>query len=529
MNILQTDRQATAAQDTAAPVRRPSAGPSGARNALLVAAVMLLPILIYFSTAASIVAIWERSDTFAHGYVILPISLWLIWRRRADLEVLPVRPFWPALVLLAGCGVAWLLASLVDVQIVSQYALAAMLPLTVLALLGRQITRAIAFPLAFILFGVPVGDSLIPPLIDITANFTIDALRLTGIPVLRDGNSFSIPSGNWSVVEACSGLRYLISSITLGCLFAYLTYRSAKRRALFILASILIPVAANGVRAYTIVMIGHLSGMTLAVGVDHLIYGWAFFGLVMLLLFWVGSFWREDHEAPVADARPQAPRTPALPTPLPQIAAAGLALAVTIGAFPAYARYLEAPGAVPAVELARFQPATPAVDAFTDWEPDYPKASAQQRSFHQTSLQPVGAEVRYYRDSKGGAKLISSTNRLGWDKPGLLREVSATLRTHNVAGRQLMVRETVLSASVGGSKMLAWHWYWIGGNMTTSNYVGKLLQMKQKLLTGSGDGAVVMVFSQYDENPDNARAALREFLTSNLIPLEAALASNQRP
>ncbi len=120
-----------------------------------------------------------------------------------------------------------------------------------------------------------------PTLIDWTADFTIAALKLTGIPVFREGAHFQIPSGRWSVVEACSGVRYLIASLMVGILYAYLTYRSMRRRLLFIGVSILVPIVANWLRAYMIVMIGHLSGNTLAVGVDHIIYGWIFFGVVM--------------------------------------------------------------------------------------------------------------------------------------------------------------------------------------------------------------------------------------------------------
>ena len=516
----------------------PAHGPlAGSRNALLVALVMLLPLLVFRETALSVADIWQRSETFAHGFLILPISLWLVWRERAALQQLPLQPCWPALLLLAACGAAWLLADLAEVGIVRQYALAAMLPLTVLAVLGKRIAGALLFPLAFILFAVPVGESLVPPLIDLTANFTVDALRLTGIPVLRDGNNFSIPSGNWSVVDACSGLRYLISSITLGCLFAYLTYRSAWRRALFILASIAVPIVANGVRAYMIVMIGHLSGMTLAVGVDHLIYGWVFFGVVMLLLFWVGSFWREDR--PAAAAPPQEPArgevvavhapaaAPASPLSLPRLAGVALALAAVIGIYPAYGAWLDQTAAVAPVQLA-FQSASPTAPAFTDWEPDFAPASAILRGFFQAGTAPVGMEVRYYRETSGSPRLISSVNRLGRQLSGL-REVSTEPRTETVAGRTFTLSETVLTDGVAGARTLVWHWYWIGGELTTNNYVGKLLQAKQKLLTGSGDGAVLMVFSQYDGNPDNARRALREFLNGNLAALDKALAANRRP
>src|SRR5262249_51201448 len=133
-----------------------------------------------------------------------------------------------------------------------------------------------------------------PPLMEQTANFTIGALRLSGIPVYREGLFFTVPSGSWSVVEACSGLRYLMASLTLGFLYAYLTYRTLYRRIAFIAPSIVVPLVASWIRAYMIVMIGHLSHMELAVGVDHLLYGWLFFGIVIAILFWAGSHWRED-------------------------------------------------------------------------------------------------------------------------------------------------------------------------------------------------------------------------------------------
>src|SRR4029077_2223580 len=121
--------------------------------------------------------------------------------------------------------------------------------------------------------------------------------RASGVPVYREANHFSIPSGRWSVVEACSGIRYIIASVMVGTIYAALAYSSMRRRALFIVASILVPVVANWLRAYLIVMLGHLSNNRIAVGVDHLIYGWVFFGIVMALLFWVGSFWQQDPAA----------------------------------------------------------------------------------------------------------------------------------------------------------------------------------------------------------------------------------------
>jgi exosortase A len=488
----------------------------------IAAFAVLLPLLAYPGTAASIVSIWERSETVAHGFVIVPITLWLVWRRRAQLALLPVRPCWPALAALAACGALWMLASLGDVLVVRQYAFAFMIPLTVLAAYGTAIARALTFPLAFLLFGVPVGEGLIEPLIGITANFTVDALRLTGIPVLREGNNFSIPSGNWSVVEACSGLRYLISSVTLGCLYAYLTYQSTWRRVAFVVVALALPVLANGLRAYMIVMIGHTSNMTLAVGVDHLIYGWAFFGLVMLLLFWIGSFWREDVAAAPGPAR-TARHAPSAPPA--QVALAVLGIAACIGAWPAYGWYIERGNAAPpSAELAAFTAKAPAVAPFTEWQPDFAPASATLRRFYQAAGQPVGFVLKYYRDGHGG-KLVSSTNRLTAQRSGW-HETGVAIRTETVAGRPLVVRETMLMGP--GGRLVVWQWFDIGGRQTASNYMGKLLQTKQKFLTGSDDGAALMVFSSYDEDPAAARPALRAFLETHLASIDAVLAANAR-
>ena len=138
--------------------------------------------------------------------------------------------------------------------------------------------RVLAFPLAFLFFAVPFGEIFVPTLIDWTADFTVAALRFSGVPVYREGNHFVIPTGRWSVVEACSGVRYLIASLMVGTLYAAIAYRSARRRACFIVAAILVPIVANWLRAYMIVMLGHLSNNRLATGVDHIIYGWMFFG-----------------------------------------------------------------------------------------------------------------------------------------------------------------------------------------------------------------------------------------------------------
>ena len=334
--------------------------------------VLLILTGVFWPTFYSMVEIWERSETFPHGYLIFPISAWLIWRQRDVLAQVKPRPDLRGLILLAAAGAGWLLADAGSVNVVAQYAFIAMLIAAVWTLLGRRFVRAAFFPLIFLFFAVPVGEFLIQPLMGVTADFTVAMLQFTGIPVYREGTFFSIPSGDWSVVEGCSGLRYLIASVTLGVLYAYLTYRSWKRRLLFSVAAIIVPIFANSGRAYMIVMIAHLSDMKLALGVDHYIYGWVFFGIVMLLLFWIGSFWREDDQPEPSQPELSAPpllaashgvqARPFLPMAIVALVAAGL--------WPAYASWLNTRPlpALSALQVAAqggWQPA----DAFTTFGP----------------------------------------------------------------------------------------------------------------------------------------------------------------
>jgi exosortase/archaeosortase family protein len=117
--------------------------------------------------------------------------------------------------------------------------------------------------------------------------------ELTGIPVFRDGLYFSLPTGNWSVIEARSGLNYLIASLTLGVLYSYLTYRSLKKRLIFVLAITLFSIIANGLRAYGIVIIGHLTNMNSGISGDHAFWGWLFYGFFVFWIFYLGNIWAD--------------------------------------------------------------------------------------------------------------------------------------------------------------------------------------------------------------------------------------------
>jgi exosortase A len=467
------------------------------RFALPALAITLVAILfLYRDTAVAMVSLWARSETFTHAFLVPPITLWLIWRVRDSLAPMMSRPSVLAIVALGGTGLVWLVSELATVGVMAQFALTTMLVLAVPAVLGMQVARRIAFPLLFLYFAVPFGEFALPTMMEWTANFTVIGLRLTGIPVYREGLQFIIPSGSWSVIEACSGVRYLIASLTVGTLFAYLTYRSPARRLIFVAVSFVVPLIANWMRAYIIVMLGHLSGNTLAVGVDHLIYGWVFFGLVIAAMFWIGSRWREDEFADLEQvtnpASPPLERSATNASWVPVFAAIALLALFPIAKWqierniPPPVSQLEALGPIPGWSISS--------ERVADWRPHFENPSATLETTLGNDKQKVGLYVGYYRNQDSGRKLVSSVNVLVRSTDQRWARVSAGSRAIALGQESLRVR-TAEIRSVGETRLVVWHWYWIDGHLTDSDFVAKAYTALSRLVGRGDDSAVIVIYA----------------------------------
>lgn len=514
--------------------QRPSGLHSHKRSLIALGALILGQGFVFFDAWRSMIGQWWASETFTHGFLVGPISLFLIWRQREMLRQIPASPSVIGIALLAICGFGWLLGELADVNAVRQIAAVAALPASVLAVFGFPLVRAVLFPLAFLFFMVPLGEFLLPIMMEHTASFTITALRATGIPVYREGLYFEIPTGRWSVVEACSGLRYLIASVVLGTVYAYISYRSMMRRVVFVLASILVPVLANWLRAYLIVMIGHLSGMKYATGADHLVYGWVFFGIVMGLLFWLGSRWREDTEAPApAAASAQAPSAAATAAAARELGQAQVLRPEMVGtrvapwparpmrtwiALAAALAVLLPWRAMPSILLDA--PATGDLDSAVarlpgfiagplTWQPHFTDARQFVTGRFEASGSPVTMFVAYYARQRGDSEMIRHGNTLVMSDDPAARIVSNRTATANVDAGSQAVREVELV--VEGRRMLAWTWYDVGGMTALDDYRAKAWTVLSAL-RGRGDrSAVVVLLTPFEDGrPEAARARLEE-------------------
>jgi exosortase A len=287
-------------------------GPAGAWAAMrgtalsLIAGVLVLGVLFQSEVVAA-VHTWIDSTAYNHCFLVIPITLYLLWDRRATLRGLIARPV-PALAL-AGIPLAavWLFAERLGIMEGRQLIALTFLQLLFLCVLGWRLWKAVSGPLLYLYFLVPFGEFLTSRLQDITTVFVRHGLDILQIPAYIDGYTIEIPEGTFFIAQACAGLRFLIASIAFGALYALLMYRGPVRRVVFILISIVVPIVANGFRALGIVSLGHILGSAEAAATDHVLYGWIFFSLVILLLLALGLPFREDHKPDPVPATPMQP------------------------------------------------------------------------------------------------------------------------------------------------------------------------------------------------------------------------------
>ena len=441
--------------------------------------IVLANLSVFWETWRSMVTTWQNSETFAHGFVVAPISLWLIWARKEQFRYEEAEISVPGLLVTAMCGLFWLSANLIHTLVIQQFAVIGMLVSAFWTLLGNKVTSKALFPLLFLFLMAPFGDDFVPPLMEYTATFVVTMLRLTGISVYREGLHFTLTSGNWSVIEACSGIRYLIASITLGMVYAYLNYQQLRKRLALILAAILVPIIANGFRAYIIVMIGHLSDMQLATGIDHIVYGWVFFGMVMLLLFYIGSFWHDP--LPEVEVRPETAGE--ISTNYPYYWPILSVILVTLLIWPPTSVWLSSRQAESLEISANLSPATnsewqPVAAPDWDWTPKFKGAAAETQQYFSNGKVVVGIAIANFGAETQG-ELVNSQNVLvsGNSKTWSTMHVGSSLV--NLSAKPVSVEESDLRSAT--RDLVVFRWYRVGSRDTANHYVVKWLQLVKRL------------------------------------------------
>lgn len=477
------------------------------RRLVLVGLAFAVTIAGFASTVADMVGIWWTSSTFNHCFLIPPIAIYMAATRWDEVTAAaPATSLWAVPALLAA-GLLWLCGTVVSIAFFQHVAFVTAIIALFWALAGDRAARLLMFPLAYLYFCVPEGEFLVPHLQDITAEVLVHMLRLSNIPVFIEGRYLAIPSGNFVVAEACSGINYLIATLAVGTMFMYLRFERLSRRLAFLALAITVPIVANGLRAYGIVMIAHYSDYKYALGIDHFIYGWVFFGLVIFALFAVGNLFSDVDDAALHPAPRTAPsdRASGMRAETMLVIALALLLAPR-GALHVLDRQRN-PGPEPLLPVpAAWSAPQPAVSIL---HPIHEGASVLLAGTYEGSAGTVTMEVAYYPAQEPGSELVSQLNQ-PFD-PGRVQQLDYGSRSVELPGGILDIAEVEVRTANG--EYLVWHWNEIGGVRTTNRIRAKIAEAAARITGRSTHGAFVALVTRTGTDTD-AATRLREFLAA---------------
>ncbi|MCB2072588.1 MAG: exosortase A [Novosphingobium sp.] len=260
-------------------------------------------IAAFASDWVAMAAQWWNSSSYNHILLIPAILAWLVWQRFGELMRIEPSMWWPGLLAVAGAAFIWLLGTFGGLATASQLGAVALLVAATITFIGVRASAALAFPLGYMFLLVPIGDELVPGLQMVTASIAIWLVELSGIPAVIDGVFISTPVALFEVAEACSGVRFLVAMVAFGVLVANVCFTSWTRRLVFLGACVVVPILANGVRAWGTIYAAQFVGVELATGVDHIVYGWIFFAIVMaLVILGAWRFFDRQPGDPMIDA-----------------------------------------------------------------------------------------------------------------------------------------------------------------------------------------------------------------------------------
>jgi len=463
--------------------------------------------------------VWLSSPTYNHCFLVLPIALYMIWDRRRFFAGEIPRPDFRALVLLPLLSFAWLLMAVLGVLEFQQFVFITMVQVILFACLGGRVYRLMLGPLLYLYLLVPSGEFLVPHLQDLTAGFAVRLLQLFNVPVYSDGIIISIPEGDFIVAEACAGLRFLIASIAFGVFFALMVYRSWWKRLAFILTSLAVPILANGLRAFGIIYLAHLTNNVTAVEADHIIYGWGFFTAVLLLQIALGMRFAEKNATVLSPA----PRLDPVASRKSPLLAVALAL-VLVALGPVYltrldqpARVLDLANAAPPHVAGPWQARTGAPD---DWQPVIVDPDREFRDSFTLAGGQGGDDVERYvalYDVYGRHNnLVRSQNRVVDDDIW----VRSTLGSADIDIPGYPPKLASAEIHSGSRNRLVWYFYVVDGTVTASGLDAKLRLARDVILGRPSVAAFVAVAAPRQDNGEPPEQVLSNFLRA-MTPLPA--------
>ncbi len=472
--------------------------------AALGAAVLMLSLVVA-RDLRDMAHMWWNISTYGHCLFIVPITAWLVMQRKDELRAFAPQGWWPGLVLVLGAAIVWTVGEAAGVALFRHASAILMVQALIITILGKQLSRALLFPIFYLIFLIPAGEELVPTLQTLTAKLTIAMLGLSNVPHQVNGVFITIPGGYFEVAEECSGVKFLIAMVAYGALVANVCFHSWWRRSAFVAVSIIVPILANGVRAFGTIYAAWMVDRDFAKGVDHVIYGWFFFAIVIALVMAIGwrFFDRKVSDPWLADLKPEPFITGKQPFMIAVAALCVLAAPIVMqsavteaGRVPLF-RTIALPD-VPGWQRTAIRHSYP-------WTPSYVGADHRLLGEYRNAAgDQVTLAVAVYAWQDEGRELvgygqgaIDPASRWAW----------ASETAKPLAGKA----ERITAPGPVNREVVSV--YWIDGKVTGSASAVKLATLKTRLI--GGDQAAAAILISAEERPGQpARAAIDAFMAA---------------
>ena len=481
-----------------------------------IAALMLLTFLLYQQTVIYLIKLWSQVGVgnYAHGYLVLMISVYLVYYNRKRLMLLTPHPEYRAVVAVALTVTLWMIAVLVDVEMLQTVGLLLMLLSLTWLMLGTPVTKVLAFPILFISFGIPIWFPLSPLLQELTADIVFAAIRALSVPALRIENMIALPAGNLFIDEGCGGLNYFLAALTLATIYAYLNYQDLRSRLTVVLITVLAAVFVNILRVFVVVYLGYSTDMEHSLIEDHLGFGWTLFGVLILVLLAIDvklhNLRQKKSVQHIAENRTSVLAPATRDKYSAQFVVATLVAATLVSAGPAFMSWSNSQTelnsdtelVLPVINIDGWHITDTGYD---NWKPDYRGAITQQLTYENSQAEQIYLYLGLYISQRQGEELINDLNRISDEKSWQSQYQRAQEQENN--GRQ--VYEQLLVHN-DGTQRLVWYWYHVAERDTINKYHAKALQVLG-LIKGVRQAGVIAIAANLETDPETTRKKLERF------------------
>ena len=383
-------------------------------------AIVVLGFLLFWPTTASLIEQWEDTvrRTYTHGYLLVAIVLWLLWRNRVLWADAPVRPCLLAFAGVLGASVVWLISLRAAVQIVHQVLLPLIIFGAFASCYGWQAARRLSLTFALLYFAVPVWDAFTPLLQTASVMAVQFLLRVVSIPAFVSGNVFTLPAGSLEVADGCAGLHFFVVGLTIAALYGEINHDSLWTRIKLMAFAVVLAMLTNWVRIFIIAIAAQATDMQhYLVREEHYSFGWALFAVTLVIFFLVVRRWPAAPE-PQATASTGAP-----------ITWLGAALACVGLLFAPVWQHIDdniaADDALVQVLPKDVSGWTAARDTQSDWQPVFSGADVTERATFTRTGNSVEAFAATYKDQHQGKELMGFGNSLEGESLQVRRRGSA--------------------------------------------------------------------------------------------------------